>query len=179
MTDEPRPLDEDIDRVVREMMDVDAPREFRGRVLTRLDDRPRTVRRWFAPAAAAAMALILVAVLLPRHREPAPSLPARAATVRSAEPPAPSLPAQVVPETASAPVRASQPRRRAAAPVVHAAIAEPPEGTVVIDALPAPDPIAVEPIEPAPVMIRALETPPLTTLQPIDIPALPPPSGRN
>lgn len=181
MTDEPRPVDEDIDRVVHQMMDVDAMRGFRGRVLARLDDRPRAVRRWFAPVAAAVMALVVLVVLLPRHREPAP-LPALATTVTSAEPPAPStrpLPSPGAPEIPTARASAPQPLGRAAAPVVRAAVADISERTVVIPALPAPDPIAVAPIEPAPVTIPVLETPPLIAVPPIDVPPLPPPSGRN
>jgi hypothetical protein len=101
-------LDREIDRAVREMLDVEPPPGLRGRVMDRLEsiERPAASRFgrtiWWTAAPLAAAALMVLAVLLPRHESTTRVAPAPAPSIARANPPstppaatpAPRLPEQ-------------------------------------------------------------------------------------
>src|SRR5262249_18503846 len=139
-------LDREIDRAVREMLDVEPPAGLRGRVMERIESREhraasggtpgRTASSfgrtmWWAAAPLAAAALMVLAVWLPRH-ESNPRVP----------PAPPPSTARVTPPAAP-PAATPAPRRpeRSPAEAIARGAAEPPrERQIVAAAVAADDP---------------------------------------
>ena len=190
-----RHLDDAIDRAVREMMDVDAPPEFRARVAARIERPASGFPGWLRLAVAGgAAAAVIVAFTLARRPDPA-SIPAKtatsgaaSATVPSAAPSSESSVARGASVAVSTPParRDTRPRRIdrnvtqqiATGAIVAAAVEDAmPEAAVTalerIDGI-AIAPLAQEPVGPAPLVIA-----PLTPVTELEIAPLPPQAGRN
>ena len=171
-------FDREIDRAVREMLDVEPPAGLRGRVLDRIEPSSSTVasafrRKFFwigMPVAAAAV--IVLAVLLPSTSDMTPSTPMAkgGADHRLAvtQPQPPSRSPQIAPVTRPPAVIAqttTRPPRRGQA-VAAVAAEEAGADVVWIDALAPPDAMAVSALEPARSAIQSLD------VAPAQIPAL-------
>lgn len=179
-------IDEAIDRTVRALTGREAPRDLRTRVLARLSEarassaqRPAPGARslWtlqrLAWACVALPAVVVVVLWASRWRErPAPPSTPPAIAEREpapavSPPPAPGTTAAAEARIAPSPVETmAQPRVAGRVPeVVTAAFVERAERPPFIDPLPAPDRIAIAPLEservtPAPVEIEPLKVDP-------------------
>src|SRR3954471_19807345 len=91
-------FDRAIDEAVREMLDVEQPAGFRSRVLRRIEARSLppaggSYKRFlWAALPMAAVAILILAVLLPRTTEPPQQTPPATRTARGEPPPAATAP---------------------------------------------------------------------------------------
>lgn len=121
-------LDSAIDRAVRGMMQVDPPPGLRHRVANRIEASTR--RTWMVPAfaAVAAAVVLILAIVLLRTPQVAPSPePAvvRAPPATPAEPPPQAAVATTRPESAVAPAAEPPPQARSERPGAEAIFGEP------------------------------------------------------
>lgn len=191
---EDRPaLDRAIDGAVREMLDVEQPAGFRGRVVTRLNasGSPRTSRfrlpvSGFGIAGAAAAALIIAVLLPSRTTEQPPASPIVAiveppriplpAPAPSVSAPRPQPPASAAPRVAAAP----RPSAAAAPDRIVAATSFAPSGmTTEIEPLQSIAPIEMAPIADHRVAPPDISIRPLNPIVEVQIAPLSPPDGRN
>jgi hypothetical protein len=192
-------LDFEIDRTVREMLDVEQPAGLRGRVLARIERPeasafPNSVASAFRRKAwilvpIAAAAIIVLAVMLPRRN-----------TARPAPPALPSI-AKVEPKIVSPNVDAPKPpesRRTISirSPHVQGRVEQPAqrsaaEGIVIATTAPAADenfgvdplapiaPITVPAVRPADIAQKEIAISPLAPIAELQIAPLSPPDRRN
>lgn len=172
------PLDEAIDRAVREMMNADARLGFERRVMRGLTQQPaQSVVLWprLAGAAAIIAAVLAGALFLRSTREPQTSPRQQdAAVAQSPDIPAGTKPVPTITQrpaspavTTAGPRRASRPTRSddvVAAGTEPTSVGEPPVATIA--ALEPPPALAVENIEQRPVNVAGI------TMSAIDIPRL-------
>lgn len=185
-------LDFEIDRTVREMLDVEQPAGLRGRVTERISNVPAASafrRKWawtLVPIAAAA--IIVLAVMLPRRD-----------TARPAPPALPSI-AKVEPKIVSPNVDAPNPESRKTmsirSPHVQGPVEQPArrrvaEGVVIATVLPAADesfgvdplapiaPITVPAVRPADIAQKEIAISPLAPIAELQVAPLSPPDRRN
>jgi hypothetical protein len=188
-------LDHEIDRAVREMLDVEPPAGLRGRVLDRLDAlSPNPVasafRRnfWWIAGPIAAAAILVVAVLVPwRHAAPPIATPA-APSMANVEtphivPPAVSPKTSELPRTVSLPRPSSTPgqppiARRIEDRMIVAAVA-PADDASGIDPLSPIVPIAVAASQPRDIAPKQIAISPLAPITELQIAPLSPPDRRN
>jgi hypothetical protein len=185
MTRDHRPFTDDaIDAVARAMTNVEPRADLRARVLAEIDTgRERRVPwTWIAVPVAAAAVILLAITLLPLMRSPGRTPAGTAPIQRTVESsPTPRAPASVArienPATARTVTRARTTRDA----VVRDAgiIVEPPHGTVVVEALPAHEPISVAPVERPAVRFADVTVVPLADLAPIEVEPLPASRGRE
>jgi len=189
-------LDFEIDRTVREMLDVEQPAGLRGRVIDRISDvsaSPDSVASAFRRKAwilvpIAAAAVIVLAIMLPRRN-----------TARPAQPAPPAI-AKVEPKIVSPNVDAPNPESRKTvsirSPHVQGSV-EPParrrvaEGVVIATVVPAADesfgvdplapiaPITVPAVRPADIAQKEIAISPLAPIAELQIAPLSPPDRRN
>jgi hypothetical protein len=189
-------LDFEIDRTVREMLDVEQPAGLRGRVIDRISDvsaSPDSVASAFRRKAwilvpIAAAAVIVLAIMLPRRNTARPA------------PPAPPAIAKVEPKIVSPNVDAPNPESRKTvsirSPHVQGSV-EPParrrvaEGVVIATVVPAADesfgvdplapiaPITVPAVRPADIAQKEIAISPLAPIAELQIAPLSPPDRRN
>jgi hypothetical protein len=178
-------LDKQIDRAVRDMLDVEPSADLRARVMAQLPapGSPRPAPGFRLPASwvlgsIAAAALVVIAVFVARRTEPVPQPPAIAkAADRYLAPEAAPLTVDVpVVRTRRAP--AAAPRAESTGSVLAAVFTADEPGTMRIAPLGAIAPISVAPIAhnaiaPAEVAVR-----PLNTMTEIQIAPLTPPDRR-
>ncbi len=145
-------FDLEIDRAVREMLDVEPPDGLRGRVLERLESPGRGFSWIWIAAPVAAAAVIILALVLPSTTSRPVVNPAT--TVATAHPIAPPAPVTTG-ASGSAPgpaqtaiARSAPPRRPARTTNTVAAANDVIEDVVWIDPLALPPSIAVAAIEP-------------------------------
>jgi hypothetical protein len=178
-------LDFEIDRAVREMLDVEPPAGLRARVLGRLES-PRRGMSWIwlvAPVAAAAV--IILAVLVPwRHAAP-PVVTSAPPSIANVEPlpivpPATSPKTPESPRTVSIPVPHTTPsggrgieERLVVATVVAA------DDATVIDPLAPIAPITVPAVRTASITPTEIAISPLAPIAELQIAPLSPPERRN
>lgn len=133
-----------IDRVVREMLDVEQPAGFRHRVLGRIDESPSPWRWMWIAVPVAAAAVFLLAVLLPLRSQRLDTIKASTDYVLPIPPVAPPSRGALPPGHPDA--APSQVARR----VVAATVDEP---------LPVPDEAAVAPLQtPPPIEVTTIGT---------------------
>ncbi len=173
------PIDQAIDRAVRDLMGPDAPSDLRARVAARLE-RPAAVDLWWSPgriaAAAVGIAVFVVATYLAWPSRPAPLVEPDTVVAEarpSAEPPARTpVPREATsPEGAAsepgAPVAASTPApSRPLARIVTASAAVEPERYQFraprdVARLDAPGPIDIGPMPPDPIDLTPVTVEPL------------------
>ncbi len=186
-------LDREIDRAVREMLDVEPPAGLRGRVLDRIELSPRSDFRrriaWIAVPVAAAAVIVLM-VLLPWRRAseqgPRPSLAEAAPTISVPPVESPKTPGSAT--TLSIPLRhAPAPRRREAPAsqerMVVATMAPATDDTIGADVelepLASIAPIAIPAVRPADIRPAAIAITPLAPIAELQIAPLSPPARRN
>lgn len=187
MTDD---LDRAIDGAVREMLDVEQPAGFRGRVLDRIEGGSPAITSGLGVASAfrrkiywaavplAAAAIAILAVLLPRHAErPQPSV-----TVATSQP-QPTIPPATPPVPEPVVAAARQPRPQPSRVVERAVVAaafEPaaPVGTP-IEPLTRIDPIVVAPLTTASIAPDEISLRPLMTITEVQVAPLNSPDRRN
>lgn len=174
--------DEEIDRVVREMTEVEPSRSLTARVMARTREPRRTV--WFTPArfafAGALATVVLAAVLLlPGSRPPDVETSASRSIPTDVPPPRPTPHVQTAPPAPplAVPVHGGRVIYGRAGQTAHAL--PPPAGTVVVAPL---DPIA--PIQPrelatAPIEPVEIAVPLLNDIPPVEVEPIPAPGGRS
>jgi hypothetical protein len=192
-------LDFEIDRTVREMLDVEPPAGLRGRVIERISNVPvpsafpnsvASAFRWKAwtlvPIAAAA--IIVLAVMLPWRNTAQPA------------PPAPPSIAKVEPKIVSPNVDAPNPesrktmsiplphvqgpveqpaRRRVAEGIVIATVLAAADESFGVDPLAPIAPITVPAVRPADIAQKDIAISPLAPIAELQIAPLSPPDRRN
>jgi hypothetical protein len=170
-------FDEAIDRVVREMLDVEPPAGLRGRVMQRIDDPVASAFRrkaaWLvAPLTAAAV--IILAVLAPWRTGTRPPHFRGAADTRLAVESSPSPPVAEAPRPAPPPRVVADTRPRTTAPgLVLAADTGEDTNFTTVEPLGGPASIAIEQLaRPQPPAMRSIEPPPLQ-ISPLAVNALP------
>jgi hypothetical protein len=180
-----RDIDDAIDRALREVMDVAAAGDLRGRVLARIEGPPSGRFPLFTFAAGASVAAaVLAAFVLVGSRDAAiesppperPSVPA-AAAVPPSEPARPSTePPTFRPVSRPAPVDREplEPGR-----LVAATADEEEEPGFEIAPLSAIDPIAISPLQPSAIAAPEVSIVPLTPIVEVHVEPLYPSSGRN
>jgi hypothetical protein len=170
-----------IDRVVREMMRVDAPAATRARVLARLEHPPRpllTIPRFAAVAALASLIVLAFAVTREQPADPAGTSVAERAPGPAVQPASPD-------RTTSPPTAFDAGAVIRRPPSVRTALrgdANPPaafKGTIAIAPLPQLDPIVVAPLQRAPVAPADIVVEPLAPIGELEIAPLFPSDGRD
>jgi hypothetical protein len=175
-------LDAEIDRTVREMMNVEPATGLRRRVLDRLE-RPRAhVVSWPRLAAATAVAAALLVAFwvfrAPEHRpEPIASTAEKTVAPAITEP---HLPRQTPPPARIAvdATRSETSRTSAQTRRLSAAVA-PYESTVQIAPLDEISPIAVAPVQPSAIAPQEIVIAPLTPIAEVEVGPLLPSGGRE
>jgi hypothetical protein len=164
-------LDFEIDRAVREMLDVEPPPGLRGRVLDRIESPHRGFTWIWIAAPIAAAAILILAVILPSTTDTTFTTPVakggadRRLTVTQPQPQAPQIARAVPPSVVTAPATTRRPRSGQA--VATAAAEDAAADIVWVDPLTPPAAIAVAAIEPA--QGRAMRS---IDVAPAEIPAL-------
>lgn len=179
MNDNRTPIDDAIDRAVRDIVRRDPPAGFRARVLSRLEAPAHRALLWPSLAAGALAVVVLAVVVL---RDTAPELPQGSTQVAEHQP-APAAPrtddARPGPAV-SVPAPAPPARRAPRAEPIRTATFGPRDGRIAAASIPlAPPAAAIEPAmppavdaepgapSPAPIVV-----PPLSAPGPIEIPAI-------
>jgi hypothetical protein len=157
-------LDFEIDRAVREMLDVEPPPGLRGRVLDRIESPHRGFTWIWIAAPIAAAAILILAVILPSTTDTTFTTPVakggadRRLTVTQPQPQAPQIARAVPPSVVTAPATAAE---DAAADIVWVDPLTPPAAIAVAAIEPAQG-RAMRSIDVAPAEIPALEIRPIT-----------------
>ena len=197
-------LDAAIDRAVREMLDVEAPADLRGRVLDRIDALSTSAvfgtspvvsgfnrKLWWLAGPVAAAAVVVLAVFAP-WRQTAPHVePSVSPPIAAVNPvPVPAPPTSHSPQPRTAP-RSGSPVTTVALPgprplprgiedrLVVAAVAVDADHSTVIDPLAPLAPIAVAGTHPVDIAQKDIAISPLAPLAELQIAPLSPPDRRN
>jgi hypothetical protein len=179
-------FDSEIDRAVREMLDVEPAADLRGRVLARIDpdsvasafrrkDQFRRKIVWGAAPLAAA-AVIILAVLAP-WRQPSPPVITPAPPSIARVEPKPVVPIMEAARPASPPVQ--RPASRGIEERIVVAAVAPADDADAIDPLSPIAPITVAPVRPADIAPKEIAISPLTPITELQIAPLSPPDRRN
>jgi hypothetical protein len=181
-----REIDTAIDRIVRDLMDVDTDAAFRARVAARLQ---RPARRIFLrPVAAMALTATAIAAAFVLMRPWPHDVPASTpvAVVGDSAAPAPPASAGAASNRSAALPRATRRTmarsgRTAGSPIPHgavvAAVADAPASTIA--PLAAIDPIDVEPISQIPIVSSEIVVAPLSPISEMQISSLEPRTARD
>jgi hypothetical protein len=156
------PVNRAIDRVVREMIAVEAPPDVRARVMARVARAESSGWKWqWAPAAIAAACLIVATVLMWPHSDSSPQNPASGSVTTSTDPP----------RRERLPSVAQTPRQLAARPdnatVSHSEpISIPPEMIPALEEIP---PLVITAPEAPRIEPEAITVPPVTAIPAVHV----------
>jgi len=182
-------LDNAIDRVVREMLDVEPPADLRAKVIARIDERPASsfqvpafsFQRLAAVGGTAALVALVLGLALVRRAEP----PAQPPAIAGAQAPEP-LPVAATPQppigVPAAPTPLAVTARTAVAQTpARVAYAAPADRTqaAAIDPLTAITPIGVAPIDRSSITPEPIGVRPLDRITEMQIAPLSPPDERD
>jgi len=182
-------LDNAIDRVVREMLDVEPPADLRAKVIARIDERPASsfqvpafsFQRLAAVGGTAALVALVLGLALVRRAEP----PAQPPAIAGAQAPEP-LPVAATPQppigVPAAPTPLAATARTAVAQTpARVAYAAPADRTqaAAIDPLTAITPIGVAPIDRSSITPEPIGVRPLDRITEMQIAPLSPPDERD
>jgi hypothetical protein len=178
-------LDGEIDRAVREMLEVEPPAGLRGRVLDRIElSTNRRKIAWIAVPVAAAAVIVLVVLAPwrpPTQHGPQPlNATAAPGTVPLVE--SPKTPGS--PKTFSLPLRYARAPRTQQVPasrerMVMAAVVPATDGTSGIEPLASIAPIAIPAVRPADITPAEITITPLAPIAELQIAPLSPPARRD